>query len=273
MAGPGGEKLASKVAEKVAEFKEMKEARVPNVDFEEVLSSPSGMGSNELGLVVGVVVGLLTLLLLWWWTSRKSLGRVVLVCGSSDGGKTSLLAQLVSGKPVETVTSLIENRHPWQVEGGRSVDLVDVPGSERIRGAIVDKYSSGARGILFVVDSATVAKQVRDVAEFLHSILSSPSVAANSPPLMVLCNKQDVAVAKSSQVIKGLLEKELDKVRVSRGSQLDNLEGSGQEAVYIGKEGRAFDFSQLRSRVEFCEGSSQDPSTLGPVTSWLEGVA
>lgn len=273
MSGPGGEKLARKVAEKVAEFKEMKEeARVPNVDFEEVVGNPSGLGSSELGLVVGVVVGLLTLLLLWWWTSRKSLGRVVLVCGSSDSGKTSLLGQLVSGKPVETVTSLIENRHPWQAEGGRSVDLVDVPGSERIRGAIVDKYSSGARGILYVVDSATVAKQVRDVAEFLHSILSSPSVAANSPPLMVLCNKQDLAVAKSSQVIRGLLEKELDKVRVSRGSQLAGLEGA-QETVYIGKEGRPFEFSQLGARVDFCEGTSQDAATLGPVTSWLAGVA
>jgi signal recognition particle receptor subunit beta len=53
---------------------------------------------------------------------------------------------------------------------------------------------------------------VRDVAEYLHSILTLPTVAANSPPLLVFCNKQDLALAKASVLIKAALEKELDKV-------------------------------------------------------------
>ena len=35
---------------------------------------------------------------------------VVLVCGVSDSGKTSVLGQLIAGKALETVTSMIENR-------------------------------------------------------------------------------------------------------------------------------------------------------------------
>merc|ERR1712004_804834 len=147
---------------------------------------------------------------------------------------------------LETVTSMIENRHTWSAEGGSSVDLVDVPGSERVRGPLVEKYGPGSRGILFVVDSSTITKQVRDVAEFLHSILSLPAVASNSPPLMVLCNKQDVGAAKGESVI---------------------------NSVFIGKEGRPFEFAHLRARIDFCEGSSQDGDTLESVRKWLSVVA
>jgi len=110
-----------------------------------------GLDPQLYGVLVGVLVGILTLALIWWWTSRKRLGRVVLVCGVSDSGKTSVLGQLVAGKALETVTSMIENRHTWIAEGGSSVDLVDVPGSERVRAPLVEKYGPGSRGILFVV--------------------------------------------------------------------------------------------------------------------------
>jgi len=270
MAGTGGPKPGGANME----FKEMKEGATvpPTVEYEHIKAA-AGLDPQLYGVLVGVLVGLLTLALIYWWTSRKSLGRVVLVCGVSDSGKTSVLGQLVAGKALETVTSMIENRHTWSAEGGSSVDLVDVPGSERVRGTLVEKYGPGSRGILFVIDSATITKQIRDVAEFLHSILSLPAVASNSPPLMVLCNKQDVGVAKGESVIKSLLEKEVDKVRVSRGNQLAGLEGANNDSVFIGKEGRPFEFSHLKAQVDFCEGSSQDSDTLEPVRKWLSVVA
>jgi signal recognition particle receptor subunit beta len=252
---------------------EPREPREPRVDYEEMKEFVGGLDPNTYGLVVGVVVGILTLLLIWWWTSRKSLGRDLIICGACDSGKTTLLGQLVAGKPVGTCTSMVENRKSWCEEGVPSMDLVDVPGHERIRGAVMERCGPGARGILFVVDSCTVIKHVRDVAEFLHSILTLPSVAANSPPLLVFCNKQDLDLAKSSQLIKTALEKELDKVRVSRSNQLAGLEGTNNSVVFIGKEGKPFTFSDLRARVEFCEGSSQDEESLGPVVQWLRSVA
>merc|ERR1712062_730548 len=91
-------------------------------------------------------------------------------------------------------------------------------------------------------------------------------------PLMVLY-KQDVGVAKGESVIKSLLEKEVDKVRVSRGNQLAGLEGANNDCVFIGKEGRPFEFSHLRARTDFCEGSSQDGDTLETVRKWLSVVS
>lgn len=44
---------------------------------------------------------------------------------------------------------------------------------------------------------------------YLYTVLSDPTIQSNSPPLLILCNKQDQPLAKGSQVIKSLLEKEL----------------------------------------------------------------
>jgi signal recognition particle receptor subunit beta len=103
----------------------------------------------------------------------------VLICGPCDSGKTTLLSQLVVGKPVETYTSMVHNTFTWEVEGKINLNLVDVPGHERIRGSIVDQFSGSARGIVYMVDSNTVSKQVRDVTEFLHSIISNKAVYKN----------------------------------------------------------------------------------------------
>lgn len=44
---------------------------------------------------------------------------------------------------------------------------MDVPGHERLRGRFVDEYKNQARGAVFVVDSVTLQKDVRDVAEYV----------------------------------------------------------------------------------------------------------
>ena len=83
------------------------------------------------------------------------------------------------GKPVETYTSMVHTNITVNLEDKPSINLVDIPGHERIRGSIVDQFSSSARAILYVVDSNTVAKQVKDVAEFLHNILSNKAINRN----------------------------------------------------------------------------------------------
>ena len=103
----------------------------------------------------------------------------VLICGICDSGKTTLFSQLISAKLVQTYTSMTHNQMTLQVENKASVELVDVPGHERVRGQVLESFSSTARAILFVVDSNTVSKQIRDVAECLHSILSLQIIAKN----------------------------------------------------------------------------------------------
>jgi len=242
--------------------------------FEE-MSDSIGIEKNYAGLLVGIVVGLITLIIIWFWTSRRRLGRDVLICGSCDSGKTTLLSQLVSSKPVETYTSMKENVHLYtNVQGNVPLTLVDIPGHERIRGPIVEKWAAGARGIIFVIDSNTVTKQVRDVTEFLYSVLTVSSIQSNRPSVLVLCNKQDMGLAKSSQVIKGLLEKEIDKVRVSRNNQLEGQEGgqSGGEGQ-LGRDGKTFSFSDVGNKVKFVEGNGMDRDNLEQVTQWLSSIA
>ena len=87
-----------------------------------------------------------------------------------------------------------------------------------------------ARGIVFVLDSFSLNKDIRDVAEYtsisitifsilsymissncryLYTILSDPVVLSNRPQVLILCNKQDHALAKGPQIIQSILEKEM----------------------------------------------------------------
>jgi len=241
--------------------------------FEEMKDQILAKDSNTIGLMVGLLVGLVTLLLLFIWNRRKSLGREVLICGTCDSGKTTLLAQLVVGKPVETYTSMVHNVFPWEVEGKPNLNLVDVPGHERIRGAIVEQFASSARGIVYMVDSNTVSKQVRDVADYLHSILSSNAIHKNSPPVLVLCNKQDGGLAKTAQLVQTLLEKEIEKVRETSSHQLEGLEGVTREGVFLGKQGKGFEFKDLPCNVSFVEGTATLLDSLSGVQDWLVKIA
>eukprot|EP00092_Neocalanus_flemingeri_P014074 GFUD01015183.1.p1 GENE.GFUD01015183.1~~GFUD01015183.1.p1 ORF type:complete len:258 (-),score=94.38 GFUD01015183.1:119-892(-) len=241
--------------------------------FEEMKDQILANDTNTIGIVVALLVGFLTLVLLFIWTRRKSLGRDVLICGPCDSGKTTLLSQLVVGKPVETYTSMVQNSFPWEVEGKTNINLVDVPGHERIRGSIVDQFSSSARGIVYLVDSNNVSKQVRDVAEFLHSILSHKAISKNSPPVLVLCNKQDGGLAKGAQVIQTLLEKEIEKVRMTSSHQLEGLEGETSSAVFLGRQGKSFEFKDIASNVTFVEGTATEMDSLVGVREWLVKIA
>lgn len=49
----------------------------------------------------------------------------------------------------------------------KSLTLYDLPGHERIRYAAFEKVKKLARGVIFVVDSGTIQKDVRDVAEWV----------------------------------------------------------------------------------------------------------
>ena len=140
----------------------------------------------------------------------------------------------------------------------------------------MDEFSGSARALVFVVDSNTVSKQVRDVAEYLHFLLSNKNINSNrwgrvkvdsfhkfcscyqgtqkahtvysffilrekverflviapdislcfSPPLLIVCNKQDSGMAKSAAAVQALLEKEIEKV-------FKNEQMSGQTVAFI----------------------------------------
>ena len=95
----------------------------------------------------------------------------------------------------------------------------------------------------------------------------------SSPPLLILCNKQDADLAKDSSAVQNLLEKEIEKVRKTRSNQLAGIEGEDSGVIYIGKEGKTFEFRDLPADVQFEESSALDLETLAGVKNWISSKA
>lgn len=91
----------------------------------------------------------------------------------------------------------------------KEVPIVDLPGFHSIRQQYFEKYKESSKGIVYVVDSVTLAKNIRDAANVLYNILVDPAVVKNRPNILILCNKQDQTLAKGSNIIKSMLEKEM----------------------------------------------------------------
>lgn len=91
---------------------------------------------------------------------------------------------------------------------GTHYDLVDVPGHQRLRYRYTD-YLPVTRAIIFVVDSTTLARQVRFVAEYLYDVLAQKQVQANQIPVLVACNKCDLITALPKDKIQQRLEDEM----------------------------------------------------------------
>ncbi|XP_016088343.1 signal recognition particle receptor subunit beta [Sinocyclocheilus grahami] len=212
-----------------------------------------------LGIFLALALVVLTVVFFGnFWGSSKARNAVLLL-GLCDSGKTLLFTRLLLGKFVRTQTSITESSATYKSKDDRggSWTLIDVPGHESLRVQIVEKHKAVARAVVFVVDSSIFQKDVRDVAEFLYSILTDNIVAKNAPTLVVACNKQDISMAKSAKLIQQQLEKEMNTLRLTRSAALSSQDGAVGGSVYLGKKGKDFEFSQLPNRVEFIECSAR----------------
>ena len=110
---------------------------------------------------------------------------------------------------------------------------------------------------MFVVDSAAFQREVKDVAEFLYQVLIDSMALKNSPSLLIACNKQDIAMAKSAKLIQQQLEKELNTLRVTRSAAPSTLDSSSTAPAQLGKKGKECGLTQLPLKVEFLECSAK----------------
>ncbi|XP_049859083.1 signal recognition particle receptor subunit beta-like [Schistocerca gregaria] len=234
--------------------------------------------SQLIGIVIAVLVIFITLVLLAIWRRQRSARRGILLVGLSDSGKTLIFSRLLHSKYVLTHTSIKENIEDL-VLNNSSLRIVDIPGHERLRAKFFEQYKPIARGIVFVIDSVTFQKDIRDVAEYLYTLLSEPSIKSNVTPFLVLCNKQDQTMAKGSKVIQALLEKEMNLLRQTKSSQLESINSAETTTHFLGKKGKDFEFAHLHpQRVEFAESSACDkdtykPAELNELKTWLQKIA
>uniref|UniRef100_A0A8C5MLB1 Signal recognition particle receptor subunit beta n=1 Tax=Leptobrachium leishanense TaxID=445787 RepID=A0A8C5MLB1_9ANUR len=235
-----------------------------------------------LSVVVALVVVLISLLL-WKLLKRSQTSRrAVLLLGVSDSGKTLLLCRLLTGRYTMTQTSINAQTAAYRAKNdkGPSLTLVDIPGHESLRLYFLEQHKAAARGLLFVVDSSSFQREVKEVAEHLFQLLTDSTVLKNNPPILVACNKQDISMAKSAKLIQQQLEKELNTLRVTRSAAPSTLEGANTPTIHqLGKKGKDFDFSQLPMKVEFVECSAWDSkkeegdANFSGVEDWLARLA
>lgn len=178
-----------------------------------------------------------------------------------------MLTRLLSAGSVRTVTSMEPNEATVRL-GNRSVTLVDLPGFDRLRNKFFDDYKSSARAIVFVLDSLSFVSNNRNVADFLYTVLSDPVVAKRRIPLLIACNKQDEAKAKSAKVLQKQLEKEVHAIRQTRAAALASIDRDS-DVVLIGNPNREFAWSDVNNRIDFVDCSCQDEEKLHAVRDWI----
>ncbi|KAG4081193.1 hypothetical protein HA402_014641 [Bradysia odoriphaga] len=223
---------------------------------------------SNLPYVISLFVLILSLLILFLWRKTKTARTDILLVGPSDSGKTYLFSQLLFSENKETFTSIAANTGIYNGEQGQ-IKFVDIPGNERLRNKFLDQYKYLAKGVIFVIDSVTLQRDVRDVADYLYTILADNALSAT--PILILCNKQDETMAKGSVVVQNLLEKELNLIRTTRSSRLQSVDNTAnREDVYLGKQGKDFQFSHLAQNIQIVECSAKErelKNLIGWITS------
>lgn len=95
---------------------------------------------------------------------RKPRRTDVLLAGLCDSGKTLLYSMAVNGTEVETFTSTKENFGFLTLPSGMW-RIVDLPGHERLRLRLLDSFKNSTKALVYVIDSSTIQKEIKDVAE------------------------------------------------------------------------------------------------------------
>ncbi|KAF9428874.1 hypothetical protein BGZ94_000706 [Podila epigama] len=226
-----------------------------------------------------LTIGLLVVLLLLvgfavstLFGGKRNSKNTVLITGLPFAGKTVVHYLIGTGKVVETVTSMKENEASvTMIEGKAPLHIVDVPGHERLRFKFAE-FMPVARSIVFVVDSATVPRQTRLLAEYLYDILSNKFTQEEKIPVLIACNKSDLLTAFKKERIQTMLETEINKLRQTRSAALDTQDSEGNASVFLGFEGQDFSFQDLENEVEFVECSAENKDIEG-VKDWIAAVS
>lgn len=229
-------------------------------------------------LALAIIV--LTTLFIWIIVRSRRSGDTILLLGLSDAGKTLLYSLLVARKFMSTQTSIKENKGKYSSEkrrGGKSWNLIDLPGHERVRAKYLYKHKDNARGVVFLIDSVKFLKEIRDVAELMYDLLANRTMQRNKASILVACNKQDQVTAKSCTVIKAQLEKELNNLRVTRSAALLGVDDyTSSKNAFIGKKGKDFEFSHVWPiKVDFCECSlraedEEEVHEISGLKAWMD---
>lgn len=184
----------------------------------------------------------------------------ILIMGAEGSGKTCLWHWLRFGKGLETVTSMAVNDETFALHSevkdkqpGRPVHIVDLPGNSRLINA-AKEYFPVTRGIIYMVDATAFKDQVRGIADQLYMVLTSEKLIANRCEVFVACNKSDLPTAKDKDLIKRVLEKEMNALcRSKAAAPAADKAANGDEERMLVDEDEEFDFDKAPLQLYFVE--------------------
>ncbi|KAG7584322.1 Signal recognition particle receptor beta subunit [Arabidopsis suecica] len=212
----------------------------------------------QLYTAIGVLL-LATIWLLSIRLFRRTKSNTVLLSGLSGSGKTMFFYQLRDGSSHQgAVTSMEPNEGTFVLHNENTmkgkvkpVHLVDVPGHSRLRSKL-EEYLPRAAAVVFVVDALEFLPNIRAASEYLYDILTNTSVVKNKIPVLLCCNKTDKVTAHTKEFIRKQMEKEIEKLRVSR-SAISTADIAND--FTLGIEGEVFSFSHCQNKVTVAEAS------------------
>ncbi|KAG7555310.1 Signal recognition particle receptor beta subunit [Arabidopsis suecica] len=193
---------------------------------------------------------------------RPKKTNIVLFSGLSGSGKTMLFNRLrdrsshrgvvTSMEPNEgtsvlhTKITMVEKDLHFGFSGiTKPVHLLDVPGHS----PKLEEYLPLATALVFVVDAMDFLPNCRAASEYLYDILTNASVVTNKIPVLLCCNKTDKVTAYTKDFISKQMEKQIEKLRVSR------IAISTVNDFTLGIEGEVFSFSHCQNKVTLAESS------------------
>ncbi|KAF1372011.1 hypothetical protein PFLUV_G00277050 [Perca fluviatilis] len=121
----------------------------------------------------------------------------VILMGLDSAGKTTLLAQLLTGQVMETSPTIGFNVGTLNLDKKTSLTVWDVGGQKSMRDNW-SYYLDDCQALVFVVDSSDPAR-LPEAQKVLKKVLSEKKL--EGVPLMVLANKNDLPNAMNIQQI------------------------------------------------------------------------
>ncbi|KAB7494460.1 Signal recognition particle receptor subunit beta [Armadillidium nasatum] len=225
-------------------------------------------------LLFTFILGLVVLYVVFFKLLKtKTSKNVIALLGLCGSGKTQLFYQLCHGIDVLSVTSVKESSHSLSISDSRKVTVYDIPGHDRIRYSLFDKIKSQLKALIFVIDASAIQEEIKDVAEFLYTILCDGSVQGCKPNILIVCNKQDIPFAKGASLIKSSLEKEMNLLRVTKSNQLKSVGTGENNNSFLGYQGQDFEFNQLKSfKISFVDAVASKGEQIDSIKNWLKTI-
>jgi len=132
----------------------------------------------------------------------------IVMVGLDSAGKTTVLYRLKLDSYLNTVPTIGFNCEKIKGVKGKSkgVNFIvwDVGGQEKLR-PLWKSYTRHTDGIIFVIDSLDEEKFEEAKIELMRIIRSHTTTNENTPPLLILANKQDLPNCKEPEELQNIL--------------------------------------------------------------------